>query len=118
MAPSQHAVATLLAVTSSRTKSAMMNFAVQKVTLFAFFFCVARILITPQLFYDSRIEITIAVLATFSAFCFGCVFPSPFNALSIKSIYNARFGLVGVLRPLTIYPSEMVYWHVRSPYPV
>lgn len=31
------------------------------------------------------------MLATFSTACFG-------------------YGLVGLLRPLTVYPSEMVYW--------
>lgn len=26
----------------------------------------------------------------------------------------SRYGLVGLLRPLTVYPSEMVYWGVRQ----
>lgn len=25
-----------------------------------------------------------------------------------------RYGLVGLLRPLTVYPSEMVYWVVGT----
>lgn len=25
----------------------------------------------------------------------------------------SSYGLVGLLRPLTVYPSEMVYWAVR-----
>lgn len=44
-----------------------------------------------QLFYDAEVTATTAVLATFSTACFG-------------------YGLVGLLRPLTVYPSEMVYW--------
>ena len=28
------------------------------------------------------------------------------------SLYSDRYGLVGLLRPLTVYPSEMVYWGV------
>jgi len=27
---------------------------------------------------------------------------------------RSRYGLVGLLRPLTVYPSEMVYWFVSS----
>ena len=27
---------------------------------------------------------------------------------------NSRYGLVGLLRPLTVYPSEMVYWFVGA----
>jgi len=26
--------------------------------------------------------------------------------------FRSRYGLVGLLRPLTVYPSEMVYWMV------
>ncbi|KAL0960205.1 hypothetical protein HGRIS_011838 [Hohenbuehelia grisea] len=44
-----------------------------------------------RLFYDMRVDTMTAVLATFSTACFG-------------------FGIVGVLRPLIVYPSEMVYW--------
>ena len=29
-------------------------------------------------------------------------------------IHFGRYGLVGLLRPLTVYPSEMVYWGVSS----
>jgi hypothetical protein len=46
-----------------------------------------------QLFYDTKVRATTAVLATFSTAVFG-------------------FGIVGLLRPLTVYPSEMVYWLV------
>ncbi|KAI0343069.1 oligopeptide transporter [Trametopsis cervina] len=44
-----------------------------------------------RLYYDTNVHATTAVLATFSTACFG-------------------YGLVGLLRPLTVYPSEMVYW--------
>ncbi|TFK71695.1 oligopeptide transporter [Pluteus cervinus] len=44
-----------------------------------------------RLFYNTNVGATTAVLATFSTACFG-------------------YGLVGLLRPLTVYPSEMVYW--------
>ncbi|KAH7340612.1 oligopeptide transporter [Rhizoctonia solani] len=43
------------------------------------------------LFYNAEVNAITAVLATFSTACFG-------------------YGLVGLLRPLTVYPSEMVYW--------
>ncbi|KAG5640108.1 hypothetical protein DXG03_001188, partial [Asterophora parasitica] len=44
-----------------------------------------------RLYYNTHVEALTAVLATFSTGCFG-------------------YGLVGILRPLTVYPSEMVYW--------
>ncbi|KAH9998274.1 oligopeptide transporter [Russula vinacea] len=44
-----------------------------------------------RLFYDTKVRATTAVLATFSTAVFG-------------------YGIVGLLRPLTVYPSEMVYW--------
>ncbi|KIP01135.1 hypothetical protein PHLGIDRAFT_131357 [Phlebiopsis gigantea 11061_1 CR5-6] len=44
-----------------------------------------------RLYYDTNVHALTAVLATFSTACFG-------------------YGLVGLLRPLTVYPSEMVYW--------
>ncbi|TCD71832.1 hypothetical protein EIP91_003175 [Steccherinum ochraceum] len=44
-----------------------------------------------RLYYDTNVKATTAVLATFSTGLFG-------------------YGLVGLLRPLTVYPSEMVYW--------
>ncbi|EGO04012.1 hypothetical protein SERLA73DRAFT_165539 [Serpula lacrymans var. lacrymans S7.3] len=44
-----------------------------------------------RLYYNTNVGATTAVLATFSTACFG-------------------YGLVGLLRPLTVYPSEMVYW--------
>ncbi|KAF9519299.1 hypothetical protein BS47DRAFT_1324590 [Hydnum rufescens UP504] len=43
------------------------------------------------LFYDASVNATTAVLATFSTAVFG-------------------YGLVGLLRPLTVHPAEMVYW--------
>jgi hypothetical protein len=46
-----------------------------------------------RLFYDTKVRATTAVLATFSTAVFG-------------------YGIVGLLRPLTVYPSEMVYWLV------
>jgi len=48
-----------------------------------------------QLYYDTKVTATTAVLATFSSAVFG-------------------YGIVGLLRPLTVYPSEMVYWMVKS----
>ncbi|KAF8842459.1 OPT superfamily oligopeptide transporter [Paxillus ammoniavirescens] len=44
-----------------------------------------------RLYYNTDVKATTAVLATFSTACFG-------------------YGLCGLLRPLTVYPSEMVYW--------
>ncbi|KAI0316557.1 oligopeptide transporter [Amylostereum chailletii] len=44
-----------------------------------------------RLYYDTNVGATTAVLATFSTAVFG-------------------YGIVGLLRPLTVYPSEMVYW--------
>ncbi|KAH7887105.1 OPT oligopeptide transporter protein-domain-containing protein [Phlebopus sp. FC_14] len=44
-----------------------------------------------RLYYNTDVEAITAVLATFSTACFG-------------------YGLCGLLRPLTVYPSEMVYW--------
>ncbi|KAG7448856.1 oligopeptide transporter [Guyanagaster necrorhizus] len=44
-----------------------------------------------RLFYDTNVQALTAILATFSTASFG-------------------MGLVGILRPLTVYPSEMVYW--------
>ncbi|KAF8348553.1 OPT oligopeptide transporter protein-domain-containing protein [Amanita rubescens] len=69
----EHVIASLVASTASNGSTAVMNFAAQR------------------LYYDTKVEATTAVLATFSTACFG-------------------YGLVGLLRPLTVYPSEMVYW--------
>ncbi|GJJ10751.1 hypothetical protein Clacol_004979 [Clathrus columnatus] len=69
----EHAVATLICTTAANGSTAVGNFAVQR------------------LFYDSKVNATTAVLATFSTACFG-------------------YGIVGLLRPLTVYPAEMVYW--------
>ncbi|TBU24794.1 oligopeptide transporter [Dichomitus squalens] len=44
-----------------------------------------------RLYYGTNVQALTAILATFSTACFG-------------------YGLVGLLRPLTVYPSEMVYW--------
>ncbi|KAI9467329.1 oligopeptide transporter [Lactarius psammicola] len=44
-----------------------------------------------RLYYDTRVHASTAILATFSTAVFG-------------------YGIVGLLRPLTVYPSEMVYW--------
>ncbi|KII87915.1 hypothetical protein PLICRDRAFT_176672 [Plicaturopsis crispa FD-325 SS-3] len=44
-----------------------------------------------RLYYDTQVGATTAILATFSTACFG-------------------YGLTGLLRPMTVYPSEMVYW--------
>ncbi|KAG6812896.1 hypothetical protein H0H92_015631 [Tricholoma furcatifolium] len=44
-----------------------------------------------RLYYNTHVEGLTAVLATFSTACFG-------------------YGITGILRPLTVYPSEMVYW--------
>ncbi|PCH44332.1 peptide transporter MTD1 [Wolfiporia cocos MD-104 SS10] len=69
----EHVIASLVASTAAGGSTAVMNFAVQR------------------LYYNTNVEATTAVLATFSTACFG-------------------YGLVGLLRPLTVYPSEMVYW--------
>ncbi|TFK71693.1 oligopeptide transporter [Pluteus cervinus] len=69
----EHVIATLLASTAAGTSTAVQNFAVQR------------------LYYDTKVEATTAILATFSTACFG-------------------YGVVGLFRPLTVYPSEMVYW--------
>ncbi|KDR80162.1 hypothetical protein GALMADRAFT_61865 [Galerina marginata CBS 339.88] len=69
----EHVVASLVASTAAGGSSAVQNFAVQR------------------LYYDTNVEATTAVLATFSTACFG-------------------YGLVGLLRPLMVYPAEMVYW--------
>ncbi|KDQ33722.1 OPT superfamily [Pleurotus ostreatus PC15] len=45
-----------------------------------------------RLFYSTNVDAATAVLAAFSAGSFG-------------------YGLVGLFRPFTVYPSEMVYWH-------
>ncbi|KAL0578071.1 hypothetical protein V5O48_003933 [Marasmius crinis-equi] len=44
-----------------------------------------------RLFYDTNVGALTAIFGAFSTACFGT-------------------GLVGILRPLTVYPSEMVYW--------
>ncbi|KAH9890519.1 oligopeptide transporter [Cubamyces lactineus] len=69
----EHVIASLVASTASYGSSAVSNFAVQR------------------LYYETNVEATTAILATFSTACFG-------------------YGLVGLLRPLTVYPAEMVYW--------
>ncbi|PPR06785.1 hypothetical protein CVT24_011285 [Panaeolus cyanescens] len=69
----EHVIASLVASTAAGGSSAVQNFAVQ------------------NLYYNTKVEATTAILATFSTACFG-------------------YGLVGLLRPLTVYPSEMVYW--------
>ncbi|KAK7687874.1 hypothetical protein QCA50_009093 [Cerrena zonata] len=69
----EHVVASLVASTAAGGSAAVMNFAVQR------------------LYYDTHVQATTAVLATFSTATFG-------------------YGLVGILRPLTVFPSEMVYW--------
>ncbi|CAE6446396.1 unnamed protein product [Rhizoctonia solani] len=50
-----------------------------------------NIFAVQRLFYNAEVNAATAVLATFSTACFG-------------------YGIVGILRPLTVYPSEMVYW--------
>jgi hypothetical protein len=68
------------------------NFAVQKVPLkYGLSHRVCALIHPTQLFYDADVNATTAVLATFSTACFG-------------------YGLVGILRPLTVsvicLPSE------------
>jgi hypothetical protein len=48
-----------------------------------------------RLYYDTHVNAATAILATFSTAVFG-------------------YSIVGLLRPLTVWPSEMVYWAVRS----
>ena len=52
---------------------------------------VMKVSCLPQLYYDTHVNATTAVLATFSTAVFG-------------------YSVVGLLRPLTVYPAEMVYW--------
>ncbi|KAL0580004.1 hypothetical protein V5O48_002007 [Marasmius crinis-equi] len=77
----EHVVATLIASTAAYGSAAVQNFAVQR----------ARSFQLPSLYYDINVGALTAILGTFSTACFG-------------------MGLVGILRPLTVYPSEMVYW--------
>jgi hypothetical protein len=65
-----------------------------------------------QLFYDTNVHATTAVLATFSTACFGCVARSTLRTVQMLTA-RFRYGIVGLLRPLTVYPAEMVYWIVR-----
>ncbi|KAH9071576.1 oligopeptide transporter [Lactarius deliciosus] len=44
-----------------------------------------------RLYYDTKVTASTAILSTFSTAVFG-------------------YGIVGLLRPLTVYPSELVYW--------
>ena len=44
-----------------------------------------------------------------------CTSESYSSQCSSDSLIANRYGLVGILRPLTVYPSEMVYWSV-SPF--
>ncbi|KAH9071577.1 OPT oligopeptide transporter protein-domain-containing protein [Lactarius deliciosus] len=44
-----------------------------------------------RLYYDTKVTASTAILSTFSTAVFG-------------------YGIVGLLRPLTVYPSESVYW--------
>ncbi|KIM57237.1 hypothetical protein SCLCIDRAFT_1143537 [Scleroderma citrinum Foug A] len=69
----EHVIATLTACTASHPSTIVLNFAVQ------------------NLYYNTHVKASTAVLATFSAACFG-------------------YSLCGLLRPLIVYPSEMVYW--------
>ncbi|KAF9242072.1 OPT oligopeptide transporter protein-domain-containing protein [Melanogaster broomeanus] len=73
----EHVIASLVVSTAAHSNTAVLNFAVQR------------------LYYNTDVQATTAVLATFSTACFG-------------------YGLCGLLRPLTVYPSEMVYWGVSS----
>ena len=92
----QHVTASIIASSASYGSTSVQNFAVQRVSVLpirdslwdrspsnALF----------KLFYDTKVRATTAVLATFSTAVFG-------------------YGIVGLLRPLTVYPSEMVYWMV------
>ncbi|KZV74603.1 OPT superfamily oligopeptide transporter [Peniophora sp. CONT] len=69
----EHVVATIISSTAAYGASSVLNFAVQR------------------LYYDTHVNATTAVLATFSTAVFG-------------------YSVVGLLRPLTVYPAEMVYW--------
>ncbi|KZV61284.1 OPT superfamily oligopeptide transporter [Peniophora sp. CONT] len=69
----EHVVATIISSTAAYGASAVLNFAVQR------------------LYYDTHVNATTAVLATFSTAVFG-------------------YSVIGILRPLTVYPAEMVYW--------
>ena len=64
-----------------------------------------------KLFYNTDVGALTAILATFTVGLFGYVLASGCNLQLIKT-YRLRYGLVGLLRPLIVYPSEMVYWGV------
>ncbi|VDB91635.1 unnamed protein product [Peniophora sp. CBMAI 1063] len=69
----EHVCATIMANTAGWGFSAPQNFAVQR------------------LYYDTNVQATTAILATFSTAVFG-------------------YGIIGLLRPIIIYPGEMVFW--------
>jgi hypothetical protein len=87
----KHVVASIIASSASYGSTSVLNFAVQRVSFLPN--SSTRSNEYFQLFYDTKVRATTAVLATFSTAVFG-------------------YGIVGLLRPLTVYPSEMVYWLV------
>ena len=91
----QHVTASIIASSASYGSTSVVNFAVQRVRVLpnSSFGASHDVTHCFQLFYDTKVRATTAVLATFSTAVFG-------------------YGIVGLLRPLTVYPSEMVYWLV------
>jgi len=106
-------VASLVASTAAYGSAAVMNFAVQRVSCNTFHLSFeSSYFLFKKLYYDTNVEATTAVLATFSTACFGFV-DFFWHGLHLANTYLThvfRYGLVGLLRPLTVYPSEMVYW--------
>ena len=89
----KHVTASIIASSASYGSTSVQNFAVQRVSVLLTRDSSPSNTALFQLFYDTKVHATTAVLATFSTAVFG-------------------YGLVGLLRPLTVYPSEMVYWMV------
>ena len=69
----QHVISSLVASTASYGSTAVQNFAVQRVIL-DFSICLIRATdLQLQLYYNTNVNATTAVLATFSTACFGYV---------------------------------------------
>ena len=70
----QHVIASLVASTAAAGSTAVQNFAVQRVGTASGSSDKPFLLIgVRQLYYNTNVEATTAVLATFSTACFGCV---------------------------------------------
>ncbi len=107
----QHVVASLVASTAAGGSSAVMNFAVQRVSAYKI----------DRLYTQSKSASSITIQTSMQL---PQSLPRSLPLVSGKLIFSPpkgfsvnrpdRYGLVGLLRPLTVYPSEMVYWAVCS----